>query len=263
MKLKYLNHKNFLLTGAGSGIGMEVAKILLDNGAFLTAMVRNKKPLEPLLKSYPGKLFLVSGDVSKENDCLNFIKQALKKFSGIDGLIHCAGIGMRSPAKDLKSDVFRNILSTNFDSLFYLHKAAREYLEKSRGHLVVASSVQGNIPLPYRSSYTAAKHAVNAYMRCVRMEEKSISFLNVNFGYVNTGFSHNALKGNGEKYSTDSKRQKKGMEASVAAMQLIKAMIRRKKEVTPAGIPEKTALFVFRFFPRCYERLIERYAKPD
>ena len=268
MNKNYLKDKVFLVTGASSGIGHETTKIILENGGFVYAMVRNVSAMDLLKKQFNGKICVFKGDVSRQKDCEKFIKVAVKKWKKIDGLIHCAGVGIRSHARDIKHDVFRSIMDINFFALVYLFSAAREYLEETNGHLVAVSSVQGLVPLPTRSAYGAAKHAMNAYIKSVRLEEDKVHFLCVNFGYVKTNFSHNAVTGEGQKYlksglSAEKSRQSKGLEVNDAATLMLNAMIRRKKEIMPAGFKEKLTLFVYRFFPSLFERLITRYVKPD
>jgi len=145
--------------------------------------------------------------------------------------------------------------------MIYLFNATRQYLESSRGHVVAVSSVQGIVALPYRSVYSAAKHALNAFIRSVRFEEKDIHFLCVNYGYVKTRFSHNALTGDGKKFNQQGRGQSKGMDARKAATLMLKAMVGRKKEIIPAGIKIKFALCVYRFFPWLFDKFADRYAE--
>ena len=263
MNKKYISGKNFLITGAGSGIGFETTRILLESGANIYAFVRNPETVESFSMEFKDNFFHFQGDVALQKDCEKFVYTAVKKFKIIHGLIHCAGVGLRSPAREIKHDVFRSIMDINFYAMVYLYSACRKYLEESNGHVVAVSSVQGLVALPYRSAYSAAKHALNAYIKSIRLEERKVHFLCVNFGYVKTKFSHNALTGKGEKFSRQGKGQLKGIEVNKAAQIMLDAMIKRKKEIIPAGFKEKLTIQIHRFCPVLYDKLIGRYVKPD
>ena len=257
----YLNGKVFLVTGASSGIGFETAKLLLEQGAVVFAMVRNTPAIKPFSRKFPQSFDFFAGDAAKQKDCESFINRAVKRYKTLHGLIHCAGVSVRSNARDIQHDVFRNIMDVNFFAMVYLFNAARIHLEKTRGHVIAVSSVQGLISLPYRSAYASAKHALNSYIKCIRLEEPGIHFLCVNFGYVNTNFSNNAFTGKGEKSGSAQVGKFKGMQPARAARIMIHAMLRGKKEITPAGWKEKLTLFLYKFFPRVYDALILRFFK--
>jgi|GEM_PF-3227939 len=263
MDKSYFTGRVFLVTGAGSGIGFETARVLLENGAFVHAFVRKSPALEALQKQYKNSLSIFKGDVAKPKDCEKYVRGAAKKYKKINALVHCAGVGIRSAARDIQNDVFRNVMEVNFNAMVYLLGFCRKYIEKENGHVVAVSSVQGMVALPYRSVYGAAKHALNAYIRSVRLEEKNIHYLCVNFGYVKTDFSVNALTGEGDRYSRVSAGQLKGLDVAEAVRMMLEAIVKRKKEITPAGFKEKFALFVYRLFPALYDILIVRFVKPD
>jgi short-subunit dehydrogenase len=263
MNKDYLKDKKFLITGASSGIGFETTRILLEDGALVYAMVRNSAALNLLKKQYGEKLQVFKGDVSLQKDCAKYVSAAIKKWSEIHGLIHSAGVGIRSPARDIKLDIFRNIMDVNFYAMVYLYDACRKHLEKTNGHVVAVSSVHGLVTLPFRSAYSAAKHALNAYVKSISFEEKNVHFLCVNFGYVKTSFSQNAITGDGEKFARNNPVPLKGMEVQKAVNLMLDAMMSRKKEITPAGFKEKFALFIYKFFPSIFNKLVTKFIKPD
>lgn len=72
-------------------------------------------------------------------------------------------------------------------------------IERKKGMIVFVSSVVGRLPIPYRSSYTASKHALQAFADCLRAEVSlhNIQVLVSSPGYVSTEVSRNALTGYG------------------------------------------------------------------
>jgi short-subunit dehydrogenase len=260
---KYIKNRVFLITGAGSGIGMETATQILAYGGIVYAIVRKPESLSKLKSIYKMNIVIIKGDVTNEKDCLKFVKKAATDKIEIHGLIHCAGVGLRSSAKDTRHSTLKQIIETNFYSLVYLYHASRKQLEISKGTFMVISSIQGKLPLPYRSAYSAAKHAIYSYVKSIRLEEKDIHFTILNFGYVNTGFSVNALKGDGNKFLKQSDAQKKGMAVEKAAAIILNSLVRKKKEITPAGVKEKFVLFIYRNLPFIYDWLITKHVKPE
>lgn len=75
-------------------------------------------------------------------------------------------------------------------------------LKQNSGHVVCISSIQGKIAIPYRSAYTASKHALEAWCDSTRAElsNKNIKMTVVSPGYIKTSLSLNALTGSGQKY---------------------------------------------------------------
>lgn len=95
------------------------------------------------------------------------------------------------PSKINKTDKFPKMLS--FAALL------PSMIERKSGKIVFVSSVVGRLPIPYRSSYTASKHALQAFADCLRAEmaQNNIKVLVSSPGYVHTDVSRNALTGYG------------------------------------------------------------------
>lgn len=82
-----------IVTGASSGIGAEIAKILVKNGVNVVGIARNMERLEKIGEEIgKDKFFPIKCDVSKEEDILNVFEWVEKKFKGIDILVNNAAI---------------------------------------------------------------------------------------------------------------------------------------------------------------------------
>src|SRR5664279_5640102 len=102
------SNKIVVITGGSDGIGKAITEVLLKRGATVATCGRNQLKLEKLVNENTGlPLFTMSADVSKEEDCKNFINEAIAKFGGIDILINNAGISMRALFKDTELDTLR------------------------------------------------------------------------------------------------------------------------------------------------------------
>jgi len=95
-QMKLLVGKTAIITGAGRGIGAEIAFLLGVNGANLVICSRNMPELEKVaskIRRRGGKVFTIKADVSKQKDVKRMFKIAIKKYSNIDFLVNNAGIG--------------------------------------------------------------------------------------------------------------------------------------------------------------------------
>lgn len=117
--------KCVLITGAASGIGRALCLQLLSLGAKVCVCGRDYQKLELLqAEAASGNLWILKADVSKEEDCRQFIEYGLKMMGSIDVLINNAGISMRALFQDLDLEVLRRSMDINFWGTVYCCKYA-------------------------------------------------------------------------------------------------------------------------------------------
>ena len=93
----------------------------------------------------------------------------------IDGLYHFGGISQRSYANDTPIDIDRQIFEVNFFGTIELTKRALPIMIKNGGGQIgVTSSIVGKFGFPYRSSYSASKHALHGFFESIRAENVTI-----------------------------------------------------------------------------------------
>lgn len=254
--------KVFLVTGASSGIGRAIARQLATQGARVVAMARTEEALEALRDSLPQPEHLApfAGDVTKEADCLAAVDTALAQFGALDGLVHSAGITQRGLFAETRMEVFRQIMEVNFFSTITLIKAALPPLRARRGHVVVISSIVGYVSTPYRSGYAASKHAVQAIMDALRLEEhaRGLHVLTVCPGFVKTNISLNALDAEGRRHARMDRDIEGGLDPEDVAADVLAAIARRKREIHPAGFMETLALVLAKLAPSLLDRILLR-----
>lgn len=110
----------------------------------------------------------------------------------------------RSPAEMTEIDVDKKLMAIDYFAPVALTKSVLpSMLERRKGHLVVTSSVQGRLAIPFRTSYAAAKHALHGYFESLRAEiaDRDIGVTIVCPGYVRTELSKNAMTGDGSAHS--------------------------------------------------------------
>jgi short-subunit dehydrogenase len=122
----------------------------------------------------------------------------------------------------------------------------------------VISSVAGRFGVPLRSGYSATKFALHGFYEALRAEEakNGIRVTLVCPGFIRTGISVSALKGDGSKYAKMDAELARGMPAEECARQILNAVAREKEEVTIAAPREKMLVYMKRFLPGLLTRIV-------
>lgn len=158
-----LENKVFVVTGAGGGIGSELAYGLLQRGAKVVAVDLNEENLRLFEKQVNNQnLKIVSLDIT-DVEAVNKLPSKVKEsFDTVEGLINCAGIIQPFvKVNDLEYDAIEKVMKVNFFGTLYMTKAfLPKLLERPEAHLVNVSSMGGFLPVPGQSVYGASKAAV-------------------------------------------------------------------------------------------------------
>jgi short-subunit dehydrogenase len=168
-----LKGKVVMITGASSGIGMEVSKILAQKGAGLALLGRNTEKLDALALDF-GKsgveAIAIKTDVTSRDDIRKAVEETLKKFSRIDVVVNDAGVGHYGPLEALDMAEFEKMLRTNIFGPLYMIQETVKYLKKSKGIIMNISSGLSKRGLPYLSAYGSTKAMLNQISDGLRME---------------------------------------------------------------------------------------------
>ena len=173
-----LNGKTAMVSGASSGIGKALALELLQRGYNVSLSARRDYMITEYLQQSLApeemnqRCLVVKTDVSREEDCKNWVEQTIAKFGRIDALVNNAGISMRGLFSECKLDVLRRLMDVNFWGTTYCSYYAIEHLLKTKGSLVGISSIAGYQSLPGRAAYSASKAAIQALLKTIRIENK-------------------------------------------------------------------------------------------
>ncbi|KAF5903806.1 dehydrogenase/reductase sdr family member 7b, partial [Clarias magur] len=206
-----LQDKVVVITGASSGLGKECARVFHAAGARLILCGRDQKRLQEVVDELRGQTdgkktytpCTVTFDLSDTDTVIRAAAEILRCHGHVDVLINNAGISFRGSILDTHVSVQKDVMETNYFGPVALTQALLpSMVERGAGHIVVISSVQGKIAIPYRSAYAASKHATQAYFDCLRAEVERFG-LHVSVispGYIRTNLSLNAVTGDGSKY---------------------------------------------------------------
>lgn len=224
-----------LVTGASSGIGREMAKILAKKGYALILAARNKKALEELAASLDTKVLTVPIDLSKKKNCIKLYH--MLKDKPIDVVINNAGFGVFGELYKTNLQNELNMLNVNIYAVHILTKLfLRKMLKENRGYILNVSSLAGYMPGPYMSSYYASKaYVLNLTAAAeaeVKKKKRNVSVSAFCPGPVDTDFNNRA----GVKFSI------KPINSSFAARKAIEGMFDRKTIIFPRPIDKVYAV---------------------
>lgn len=168
-----LQGKHILVTGASSGIGRAIAKVLSTLGAKLTLVGRDRTRLELSLAGCENKghrIFLK--DLTEDLDSIpSWLESLVKGDAPLDGLTHAAGIQQMKPLRIISPLDLEEIFRVNVHAGVMLAKGLRS--PKVRGNsssVVFISSAMGTVGAPGRIAYSATKGAIHAMVKSMALE---------------------------------------------------------------------------------------------
>jgi NAD(P)-dependent dehydrogenase (short-subunit alcohol dehydrogenase family) len=153
------------VTGAGSGIGREIADLFAREGARIAAFDRSRQTGDELVAALEqaadrSHLF-VAGDVRDPAAVETAVQSVVDATGRLDILVNCAGVREIADVYTMPADEWENVIAINLSGTFYCcQSAARQMRDMGGGSIVNLSSVAGLIGLSHRPAYTASKHAI-------------------------------------------------------------------------------------------------------
>jgi NAD(P)-dependent dehydrogenase (short-subunit alcohol dehydrogenase family) len=168
-----------VVTGGGSGIGLDVARNLGRDGALVTIVGRSADRLAEARKVLvgqglaPDKLREYPADVSNEDQCRDAMEFAASLTGQLDAIAACAGEprGQMAPVTQLDLDQWRSIFDNNVTStMLTLKYGARELVRAGGGAFVAISSISAVLSARFAAPISAAKAAVDQLVRVAARE---------------------------------------------------------------------------------------------
>ncbi len=261
-----LANKVVWITGASSGIGEALAYALAAKGAKLILSARRKEELDRvkgncISKAQPD-IRVLPLDLEKPLTLKLSTEAAIQIFGHIDILINNGGIGQRSLVVETPVEVDRRIMEINYFGPIALTKnLLPHFIKRKQGHFVNISSLTGKFGTPYRSGYAASKHALHGLFDAVRAEhyKDNVKITMVCPGFIHTALTLSALTANGTPLQKMDRAQYEGKTAAWCAQKIISSIERNKQEVYVGG-REVLGVYIKRFFPAFFSRMIRKVA---
>ncbi|HMQ89509.1 MAG TPA: SDR family oxidoreductase [Flavilitoribacter sp.] len=251
------------ITGASSGIGEYLAYAFAEKGARLILSARNAQELERVKNQCadPGSVMTLPLDVADFNRIPGAADEAVARFGRLDLLINNAGISQRDSAMNTGLDVVRKIMDVNFTgTVAVTHEVLPHMLAQKSGQIVVMSSVMGKFGTPWRSSYSASKHALQGYFDSLRAElvEAGIPVTIICPGFVRTNVTINALRGDGTPNNVMADTTANGIPPDVFAQKVLRTIAAKKEEAYIGGFREVLGVYLKRWLPGGFSQMIAR-----
>lgn len=173
MLLSLIPPRNALVTGASSGLGRELTRLLVTQRRMtVLATARRLDRLEALRDEFPeGSVRILDGDLADPGfrERLWQVAEALP--GGLDLLVNNAGIGHYSDFAEIDPAIVDKILAINVLAVFDLTRRAAQAMRlRGRGQILEISSVLGEFSIAYSATYCASKHAVNGLVKSLSDE---------------------------------------------------------------------------------------------
>jgi meso-butanediol dehydrogenase/(S,S)-butanediol dehydrogenase/diacetyl reductase len=186
-----LNGRLVLITGAGSGVGLECARVFAAQGAKLLLVGRSADKLEAAaaeLAETRAQTAICAGDVTDSAFATTAMAAAQDAFGApVEVLINNAGVIVRRDAVETSDDEWRAVMQTNVDGVFYLSRAFAQQLVYD-GAIVNVSSTCGVVGAAGLAAYCTSKGALNQLTRTMALEfaDKQINVNAVAPGAINS-----------------------------------------------------------------------------
>lgn len=180
--------KTAIVTGASSGIGREISKLLAKKGFLVYLTARSQEKLQSIADTIireGGMAKVIDADLTREEDRIKIIQESMVSSGQIDVLVNNAGFGWYGYAQKMPWDVAKQMLQVNLESVVHLTTLALEtMLRKGKGHILSIGSVAGDMPNQGIALYGATKAFLSSYSSAIFRELKG---KNINISIIKPG----------------------------------------------------------------------------
>jgi NAD(P)-dependent dehydrogenase (short-subunit alcohol dehydrogenase family) len=184
------NNKVWLITGAGRGMGVDIAKAALAAGHKVVATGRNTDSVAKALGENEN-ILIVKLDVTKQADADAAVNAAVEKFSRVDVLVNNAANFMAGFFEELTQEEIEQQLQTSLYGPMMVTRAVLPVMRRQHsGHIIAISSTAGLTSLEFCSAYSASKFGLEGFIQALQTE---IAPFGINTTIVNPGFFRTEL----------------------------------------------------------------------
>lgn len=238
--------KKALIIGASSGIGMEVAKLLLADGWKLGVAARREALLQELKAIAPERVEVMTIDVTKP-DAGQRLLTLIDQLGGMDLYFHASGIGKQN--RTLEADIELRTIDTNAVGFTrMIGTAYRYFAEQGKGHIAAITSIAGTKGLGPAPAYSATKALQATYLQALEQQAYQRG-LNICFTDIRPGFVDTALLSGTFKYPMMMKPE--------AVARDIVSSIYHRRHVRVIDFRYRVMTFFWRLIPNCIWRRIK------
>jgi NAD(P)-dependent dehydrogenase (short-subunit alcohol dehydrogenase family) len=255
-----------VVTGAASGIGRAMAQRMAQAGARLALLDLDVEGCEATAAGMPvdASTLVRAVDITDPTACKAAVEEVAAHFGAIDVLVNNAGISHRSPLLETDIEVYRRVMDVNFFGAVHCTQAALPSLLRSRGSIVVVSSIAGFSPLVGRTGYCASKHALHGFFETARCElrPRGVHVMLVCPGFTRTRIEQSALGAHGAPAARPQSRVGSVASPDEVAEAVYRGVLRRRRLIVLSPVGRLTRALT-RLAPGLYERLMSRSLRSE
>jgi NAD(P)-dependent dehydrogenase (short-subunit alcohol dehydrogenase family) len=194
---KVFTMMTWLITGASSGLGAELARVVLERGDRVVAVAGNVERMQALTAAFPTTALALELDVTDRAQIKEVFARAEAHFDGINVLVNNAGVVYLATVEEGEDEQIAALFNVNFFAVAACTRAVLPGMRaRGNGVIVNISSSSGVIGLPSLGYYAASKHALEGLTAALwhEVEPLGIGVLLIEPGGVGTGFISRSLR---------------------------------------------------------------------
>jgi len=167
-----LQGKTAFITGAASGIGLEIAKMYARKGADIIAFdLADTSDLGEYVKTQGSDFLGYQGDITRYDDIQASVNMSVAKFRRIDILVNCAGVGLIDKAEDLSEEIWDTTMNINLKGPFRLTQVVgRHMIENGGGKIISIASQAGIVAMDKHIAYGVSKAGIIYMTKLLALE---------------------------------------------------------------------------------------------
>ncbi len=180
-----------IVTGAGTGIGKQVAIALARDGYAIALAGRRREPLEATAEAATAggaPILIMPTDVSDEASVKALFAATREKFGRLDLLFNNAGVGARAlPLEELAFEQWKKVIDINLNGAFLCTQEAFRIMKAQQppgGRIINNGSISAHAPRPNSAPYTASKHAMTGLTKATSLDGRKY---NIACGQIDIG----------------------------------------------------------------------------
>ncbi|MCJ8739423.1 hypothetical protein PDJAM_G00047010 [Pangasius djambal] len=258
-----VQNKVVLITDSLSALGNECAKLFHKRGARLILCGKNWEKLDALAQqlvnesdpilTFPPKL--IELDFTDMETLPDVLSDVLDCYGYLDMLIINSSMKVKAPAQSLSLEMDKMVMDVNYFGPITLAKGVLpSMISRRSGHILLVNSIQGKLAVPFRTTYAASKHAVQAFFDCLRAEvqESGISVSTISHTFINAAPTTQHTTTSNSVLSVLTGQKSHGISPEKMANAILQALGSKKKEIIMAHSISKAAIYARSLFPNLF-----------
>jgi len=201
-----------LITGGGTGIGLDMAKCFVRSGATVIITGRREQVLKEAVQAIGQGAHYLVNDVRDLSQTTSLVHQIVSQFGQIDVLVNNAGINMKKHAIEVSDEEFNRIIQTNLNAVFALtREVGKHMLDRKSGSIIMISSMAAYYGIDRVAAYASSKTGIYGLVRVLASEwsQHGIRVNAIAPGFIETAMSRTAM-------NSDPDRKHKAMDRTPA-----------------------------------------------